>query len=90
MSGCRELHFTGSVQGVGFRWTAKRLADRIGLSGWVRNNPDGSVTLVARGGEADMDELVAGLDSAFGPYIRKMESRDRAAGSVPDGFEIVR
>ena len=40
---------TGVVQGVGFRWFTLRLAHQYGLSGWVRNRPDGSVELEAEG-----------------------------------------
>lgn len=36
---------TGTVQGVGFRWGVVRLAETLGATGWVRNEPDGSVTL---------------------------------------------
>ncbi|MEE1157945.1 MAG: acylphosphatase, partial [Atopobiaceae bacterium] len=39
-----SLRFEGEVQGVGFRWTSRRLAQEIGLTGWVRNEWDGSVS----------------------------------------------
>lgn len=87
---CREFHFTGSVQGVGFRWTAKRLADRLGLAGWVRNNRDGSVTVVAMGPEDDVAELLTGLDAEFGPYILGVESKDASSEELSGSFDIVR
>ena len=90
MPTCRELRFTGSVQGVGFRWTAKRLADRLGLEGWVRNNRDGSVTLAASGREQSILELVAGLDAEFGPYIAGVESRDAGPEGLSGSFDILR
>ena len=40
---------TGVVQGIGFRWFTIRLAQQYGLTGWVRNRPDGSVELEAEG-----------------------------------------
>ncbi|MFQ5693588.1 MAG: acylphosphatase [Nitrospinota bacterium] len=43
----------GRVQGVGFRWSARREAARRGLSGWVRNRPDGSVEAVAEGDDVE-------------------------------------
>jgi len=44
-----EATVTGRVQGVFFRDTARREAQRLGLTGWVRNEPDGSVKVVAEG-----------------------------------------
>ena len=44
----RRWHFTGNVQGVGFRYFAQCAAQKLGLTGWVANNWDGSVTMEAR------------------------------------------
>jgi acylphosphatase len=49
----------GQVQGVSYRATARREAARLGLSGWVRNQPDGAVLLEAQGPAARVDALVA-------------------------------
>lgn len=48
----------GSVQGVGFRYAAVRRARALNVTGWVRNDPDGGVSMVAEGGSGDVDELV--------------------------------
>lgn len=47
----KRLHvrFVGRVQGVGFRWTASMVARRLSLTGWVRNEPDGSVLAEIQG-----------------------------------------
>ncbi len=57
------LHFLiqGRVQGVGFRWFVHREASELELRGWVRNNEDGDVEVVAHGTEADLAELRASL-----------------------------
>ena len=54
----KRIIFRGRVQGVGFRYTAKYLAQSLGLTGWVANNWDGSVTLEAQGERAALDALV--------------------------------
>ena len=46
-----ELRIRGMVQGVGFRWFARERARANGVSGWVRNNPDGTVSAYAEGDE---------------------------------------
>jgi DNA ligase D-like protein (predicted 3'-phosphoesterase) len=48
----------GSVQGVGYREGARRLAGRLGLMGWVRNEPDGTVAVHAEGPAPAIDELL--------------------------------
>ena len=54
----RRWRFTGTVQGVGFRYYARAAALHLGLTGWVANNWDGSVTLEAQGDRAALDALV--------------------------------
>ena len=58
----RRWHFTGMVQGVGFRYYAKAAATHLGLTGWVANNWDGSVTMEAQGERAALDELVPTIE----------------------------
>jgi acylphosphatase len=54
-----EVRVTGRVQGVSFRWSAVREADRLGLAGWVRNERDGSVAAHVEGPDDAVEELVA-------------------------------
>ena len=51
----------GRVQGVGFRYFVLELAARLGLVGWVANEPDGSVHCVAEGRTADLETLLREL-----------------------------
>lgn len=53
-----RLRITGIVQGVGYRYWAQRRARELGVDGWVRNCPDGSVELLAIGGEIEVERMV--------------------------------
>ena len=64
----RALHFTGLVQGVGFRWRAVHAANAVGAAGWVRNNSDGSVSMEIQGTETQIDRVVSAI--ARGTYVR--------------------
>jgi len=55
---CRAV-VSGRVQGVFFRDTCERVASGLGVRGWVRNRPDGSVEVVAEGERAAVDRLLA-------------------------------
>ncbi len=55
---CRVI-VSGRVQGVFYRDTCRRVADRLGLCGWVRNRSDGTVEAVIEGDRDDVGELVA-------------------------------
>ena len=63
----RRWRFTGTVQGVGFRYYARAAALHLGLTGWVANNWDGSVTLEAQGDRAALDALVPFIETATLP-----------------------
>jgi acylphosphatase len=54
-----HLRIHGVVQGVGFRWAAQRQARALGLTGWVRNDVDGSVEGVADGRQEQVAEFIA-------------------------------
>jgi len=62
--------FTGTVQGVGFRFTTCRVARRFDVTGWVKNLPDGTVEVVAEGADEDLEALRAAILSAMGAYVR--------------------
>lgn len=55
---CRHLRIHGRVQGVGYRASARFKAAALGLTGWVRNLPDGDVELLACGAPTNVDALI--------------------------------
>lgn len=63
----KRLIFHGRVQGVGFRYTAKHLASSLGLTGWVRNEYDGTVYMEVQGRKMMIYKLMEGLNR--GMYI---------------------
>ena len=58
----KHIVFYGRVQGVGFRYTAKYMAQSLDLTGWVRNEYDGTVILEVQGREALIYKLMEGLN----------------------------
>jgi acylphosphatase len=54
----KRLVIHGRVQGVGFRYGLQREAERLGVSGWVRNRPDGTVEAAAHGPPEAVAELI--------------------------------
>jgi acylphosphatase len=64
----------GRVQGVGFRYSCFHESRRFGLSGWVRNSPDGSVEVWAEGPSAKLDALIAWL--RHGPPYARVDRLD--------------
>jgi acylphosphatase len=54
-----RLLIKGKVQGVFFRAETKRLADRLGIDGWVRNTPEGDVEILASGSQEVLQKLIS-------------------------------
>ena len=67
----RRYIVSGRVQGVGFRWFVDREARIIGLVGWVRNNPDGNVEVLASGTEEQLAKLTKRLKE--GPRASRVD-----------------
>lgn len=76
----RRFLVRGRVQGVGFRWFVSRKAEELGLAGHAVNLEDGSVEVVARGGEAALAELERLLQR--GPRLSQVSSMD--VSDLPD------
>jgi len=84
-----RLRLTGRVQGVGFRWFARRVARELGVAGRVRNLPDGSVETVAVGDLSGLATFRERLREGP-PGARVLAVEEQEIAVVPDweGFEI--
>ncbi len=69
----KHIKFYGEVQGVGFRYSACYSAMLIGLTGWVRNEWDGSVEMEVQGTETQIQKLLSTLDQRPLISIKKIE-----------------
>ena len=76
----------GRVQGVGFRWFVMREAARLDLAGYVRNLPDGTVEVVARGPAAALASLESAL--AHGPPAARVSSVDKMG--IPQQMDLTK
>jgi acylphosphatase len=71
---------SGHVQGVGYRWFVRGLADAAGLTGSARNLPDGRVEVVLEGPDAAVADVLAALDGPRAPgSVTAVDSRDERA-----------
>ena len=77
----RTLYFSGTVQGVGFRYTAEATAARFDVVGYVRNLRDGRVELVAEGTKDEVDRFQRAVSDTLRRYIRDVAATD----GVPTG-----
>ena len=83
--------FSGHVQGVGFRYTAKTVAAGFEIAGVVSNLPDGRVQLIAEGVREELDAYRAALRAAgLAGFIRDEQVNWADAKNEFRGFEIVR
>jgi len=85
------VHYTGSVQGVGFRYTAKTVAAGFEIVGQIRNLPDGRVQLIAEGLMEELNDYRSALrDSGLAGFIRDEHVQWEDALNQFRNFEIAR
>ena len=63
-----SVRFEGEVQGVGFRWTSRSLANKLGATGWVRNEWDGSVSMELQGTDEQVAAFFGMLPRSWGYF----------------------
>lgn len=84
----RTLHFSGHVQGVGFRYTTESIASRFDVTGFVKNLPDGRVEAVAEGEACEIDRFQLAIEDGMRGYIERIAVRDGRATGEFEAFLI--
>lgn len=77
-----QVHYSGRVQGVGFRYTARQIAHGYEVVGYVKNLPDGRVEMTVEGDEAELKRFLTAIGASdLGAHIR----HETATWSEPSG-----
>jgi acylphosphatase len=84
---CKHLRYSGRVQGVGFRQTARMIADKYPVAGYVRNLPNGDVEVIAQGEADSVQSFLTEVAQRMARNIRQCVESDESAGAF-SGFEI--
>lgn len=84
----REVHYSGWVQGVGFRYTVRRIAGGHNVVGYVRNLRDGRVQLVVEARPQEIDEYLAEIAQTMARYIESVEVQTSKVTGEFVGFDI--
>jgi acylphosphatase len=79
MTVCKHVHYSGRVQGVGFRYTAGHVAAGFRVAGYVRNVPDGRVELLAEGPAEEVEAFLSALRRQMADYIEDAQVADEPA-----------
>ena len=86
----KSFRFYGRVQGVGFRHTAINAASSLGVTGWVRNERDGSVSMEAQGFDVAIERLIDTIRNARYISLERIEAADMPIVDGEDGFALKR
>jgi acylphosphatase len=84
---CKRVIYSGRVQGVGFRYTAQRVARGFPIVGYVKNLPNSSVELVAQGEAGQVEAFLQALAQQMVGYIRNAAVSDESPGTY-EGFGV--
>lgn len=71
-----HIFFYGTVQGVGFRYTARALAEKYEIKGWVMNTTSGEVELEVEADSKDLENFLQDLKEEFKSYIKNINTEE--------------
>jgi acylphosphatase len=83
-----EVVYRGMVQGVGFRYTARHIASRFPVTGYVQNLPDGQVRMVVEGSRVTLDRFLAAVHAEMGHCIEETTPTIRPATGEFQQFSV--
>lgn len=86
----QTIHFSGHVQGVGFRFIVRQIASAFPVTGYVRNLSDGRVQLVAEGDDSQIDGLIKRIREKMQGYVDTVTIEKSPASGEFGRFEIRR
>lgn len=86
----RRYVFAGRVQGVGFRATAVHVAHGFSVTGWVRNDPERTVTLETQGEPREIDRFIAELSLRMAKNIQSTSFLEVPAVNNEDAFVVTK
>lgn len=81
---CKHVYYGGHVQGVGFRYTTRGLAEGFPVTGYVRNLPGGDVEVVVQGESDQVEAFLASLARHMADYIDRTSVQDEQPGTYHD------
>ena len=84
----KMVHYSGKVQGVGFRATVAAIAKKFAVSGWVKNLADGRVQLLVEGPPKEVDAFLEAVRARWKDNIEKEQVQEQPAAGKYKGFEI--
>ena len=86
----KHIFITGRVQGVGFRHFTRKNADKIGITGWVKNLPDGRVEALFQGPEQKVNELIDRCkEGPISAYVKEIDVNKAEDAKDHDSFEVI-
>lgn len=84
----QQLRFKGRVQGVGFRYTANQIAQKLGITGWVYNDYDGSVLMEAQGTKSQISQMINLLEKGTFIEIDSIDKIDLQIEQNEQSFKV--
>ena len=84
----REVVYRGMVQGVGFRYTARRIASRFPVTGYIQNLANGQVRMVVEGSRVTLDRFLAAVHAEMGHFIEDAAPTIRPATGDFRQFDV--